>query len=89
MPASRALRPVVRLAAEGGETLEPKLQSWRIHVERLSPTCTDLVAMYDEAAERWHDRLALLGYLVAHRFGLRISPRDIGRSNKARRMTDA
>lgn len=58
-------------------------------MERVPPTGTELAAMYDAAAEHWHDRLDLLGYLVAHRFGLRISPRDIGRSNKARRMTDA
>jgi ubiquinone/menaquinone biosynthesis C-methylase UbiE len=35
-------------------------------VERTAPTETELAAMYDEAAERWHDQLALLGYPQAY-----------------------
>ena len=42
------------------------LGTWRIIVERTAPTGAELVAMYDEAAERWHDRLALLGYPHAY-----------------------
>lgn len=42
------------------------LGTWRISVERTSPTGVELAAMYDKAAERWHDRLGLLGYPRAY-----------------------
>jgi demethylmenaquinone methyltransferase/2-methoxy-6-polyprenyl-1,4-benzoquinol methylase len=35
-------------------------------VERIPPTDTDLAAMYDAAAEHWHDKLDLLGYPRAY-----------------------
>ncbi len=54
---------------------------------RTPPTGAELAAMYDEAAERWHDRLALLGYPRAYEdlfdrllaAGTLRSPRDGGR----------
>lgn len=38
----------------------------RISAERSAPPEAELAATYDEAAERWHDRLALLGYPRAY-----------------------
>lgn len=38
----------------------------RTSVERVPPTDTELAAVYDAAAEYWHDRLALLGYPRAY-----------------------
>ena len=35
---------------------------WRISVERTAPTEAELAAIHEEAAERWHDQLTLLGY---------------------------
>jgi SAM-dependent methyltransferase len=46
--------------------VEVTLGTWRISVERIAPTEAVLAAMYDEAAESWHDRLALLGYPQAY-----------------------
>jgi ubiquinone/menaquinone biosynthesis C-methylase UbiE len=42
------------------------LSTLRISAERGAPPEAELAGMYDEAAERWHDRLALLGYLRAY-----------------------
>jgi SAM-dependent methyltransferase len=39
---------------------------WRISVERTAPTEAELAAMHEEAAERWHDQLALVGYPQAY-----------------------
>lgn len=63
------------------------LGTWRISIGRTPPTGAELAAMYDEAAERWHDRLALLGYPRAYEdlfdrllaAGTLRSPRDGGR----------
>ncbi len=38
----------------------------RTSVERIPPTDTELAAIYDAAAEHWHDRLDLLGYPRAY-----------------------
>jgi ubiquinone/menaquinone biosynthesis C-methylase UbiE len=38
----------------------------RISAERSAPPEAELAALYDEAAECWHDRLALLGYPRAY-----------------------
>ncbi len=38
------------------------LDTRRISVEHIAPTEAELAVMYDEAAESWHGRLALLGY---------------------------
>ena len=46
--------------------VEMTLGTWRISVERIAPTEAELAAMYDETAESWHDRLALLGYPQAY-----------------------
>ncbi len=40
--------------------------AWLISAERTTVTKAELAAMYDEAAEHWHDRLALLGYPRAY-----------------------
>ena len=50
-----------------GRTVEITLGAWRISVKRTPPTGAELAAMYDEAAERWHNRLALLGYPQAYK----------------------
>jgi SAM-dependent methyltransferase len=46
--------------------VELTLGTWRISVERTPPTSAELAAMYDAAAECWHERLALLGYPRAY-----------------------
>ncbi len=46
--------------------MEGSLGTHRISAERSAPLEAELAAMYDEAAERWHDRLALLGYPRAY-----------------------
>ena len=46
--------------------MEVTLGIWRISVERTAPTEAELAAIHDEAAERWHDQLALLGYPQAY-----------------------
>ena len=46
--------------------MEGTLGTRRISAERSAPLEAELAAMYDEAAERWHDRLALLGYPRAY-----------------------
>lgn len=48
------------------ETVAATLGTRRISVECTPQTGAELAAMYDEAAERWHDRLALLGYQQAY-----------------------
>jgi ubiquinone/menaquinone biosynthesis C-methylase UbiE len=40
--------------------------AWRISAERGEPPEAEFAAMYDEEAERWHDRLTLLGYPRAY-----------------------
>lgn len=68
-------------------TLEVALGAWPISVKRTRSTGAELAAMYDEAAERWHDRLAPLGYPRAYEdlFGRLLaagtlrSPRNGGR----------
>jgi len=35
-------------------------------VERIPPTDTELAAVYDAAAEHWHDKLSLIGYPRAY-----------------------
>jgi len=47
--------------------VEGTLGTRRISAERSTPLEAELAAMYDEAAERWHDRLALLGYPRAYK----------------------
>jgi 2-polyprenyl-3-methyl-5-hydroxy-6-metoxy-1,4-benzoquinol methylase len=67
--------------------MEVTLGAWLISVKRTPPSGTELAAMYDEAAERWHARLALLGYPQAYEdlfdrllaAGTLSSPRDGGR----------
>ena len=51
---------------QGGETVEITFRSWRISVEYTPRTDAELAAMYDEAAERWHERVQLLGYTRAY-----------------------
>ena len=46
--------------------MEVTLGTWRISAERSGPPEAELAATYDEAAECWHDRLALLGYPRAY-----------------------
>ena len=46
--------------------MEGTLGTWRIYVARTAPTEAELAALYDEAAERWHDQLTLLGYPGAY-----------------------
>jgi len=46
--------------------VEATLGTRRSSVERAAPSEAELAAMYDEAAERWHDQLALLGYPRAY-----------------------
>ena len=68
-------------------TLEVALGAWPISVKRTWSTGAELAAMDDEAAERWHDRLAPLGYPWAYEdlFGRLLaagtlrSPRNGGR----------
>lgn len=68
-------------------TLEVALGAWPISVKRTRSTGAELAAIYDEAAERWHDRLAPLGYPRAYEdfFGRLLaagtlrSPRNGGR----------
>ena len=48
------------------EIVEGTLGTWRIYVARTAPTEAELAALYDEAAERWHDQLTLLGYPGAY-----------------------
>ena len=67
--------------------METALGAWRISVKRTPLTGAELAAMYDDAAERWHNRLALLGYPQAYEelfdrllaTGTLRSPRDGGR----------
>ena len=47
-------------------SVESTLDTRRISVEHNAPTEAELAAIYDEAAERWHDQLALLGYPQAY-----------------------
>jgi hypothetical protein len=46
--------------------VEGTLGTWRIYVARTAPTEAELAALYDEAVERWHDQLTLLGYPRAY-----------------------
>ena len=68
-------------------TVKVALGAWPISVKRTQYTGAELAAMYDEAAERWHDRLAPPGYPRAYEvlFGRLLaagtlrSPRNGGR----------
>jgi demethylmenaquinone methyltransferase/2-methoxy-6-polyprenyl-1,4-benzoquinol methylase len=46
--------------------VEGTLGTWRIYVARTASTEAELAALYDEAAERWHDQLTLVGYPGAY-----------------------
>lgn len=46
--------------------MERTLGSWRVSVERIPPTLTEVAAMYDAAARRWQTSLALAGYHRAY-----------------------
>ncbi len=46
--------------------MEVTLDTWRISAERGGPPEAEFAATYDEEAERWHDRLAVLGYPRAY-----------------------
>ena len=46
--------------------MEGTLGARETSAERSAPSEAELAAMYDEAAECWHDRLALLGYPRAY-----------------------
>ena len=47
-------------------SVEATLDTRRISVEHTTPTKAGLATIYDVAAERWHDQLALLGYPQAY-----------------------
>ena len=46
--------------------MEVTLGTWRISAERGGPPEAEFAATYDEEAERWHDRLTVLGYPRAY-----------------------
>ena len=47
--------------------LEWTIGWWRVSLQRVYPTVTQLSQTYDEAALQWHERLRLLGYCHAYR----------------------
>jgi ubiquinone/menaquinone biosynthesis C-methylase UbiE len=48
-------------------SVDVTLGNWRVSAERSVPREAEFAATYDEAAELWHDRLALLGYPRAYK----------------------
>ena len=49
------------------KAIEWKIGWWRVSLQRVYPTATQLSQTYDRAALQWHQHLRLLGYCHAYR----------------------
>jgi ubiquinone/menaquinone biosynthesis C-methylase UbiE len=61
------VRQTVEDEERSHRSVDVTLGNWRVSAERTAPPEAEFAATYDEAAELWHDRLALLGYPRAYK----------------------